>query len=224
MDIIKAKYLSTEAFLDAFLSDTPYGGLFIPTRAKHQIGKQVVVYIRFPGLRSKVLVSGTVAWRRTGKREPKMRAGLGIEFMPQERHTRDFLLQVASGSAGDPYQRRFRRLPVGLSVDWKTRTAEPWSVAAVTDIGMGGTFIETPAVMPVGSTVILGVLAPGGEQKIIIEGTVAWNSTTPAREGMGVEFRCRDLGGKRLVREIIRRLEGSEHDLESPEATPLQLN
>lgn len=214
MIILKAKYTSGQAFLDSYLSDLRNGGVFIPTRSKHRLGCPVVVYVRFPSLRSKVLVRGKIAWRRAGKRLMNIRAGLGVEFLPVERETRDFLLDVARGNIKDPVKRRYRRVPTDMNIDWKTKTANSWNISSMQDISIGGAFIRSPVMLPVGTPVVLGILAPGGQSKILIEGAVAWTSNSPIKEGMGIEFRTRDLGGKRLVREIIRRLEGTENGVD----------
>jgi hypothetical protein len=55
--------------------------------------------------------------------------------------------------------------------------------------------------------VILDLTAPGGERTLSIEARVAWTRHTPGEEGIGVEFRCRDTGGARLLQEIVRRIE-----------------
>ena len=39
-----------------------------------------------------------------------------------------------------------------------------------------------------------------------IQGRVAWSRDTLGQEGIGIEFQCRDMAGKRRIRELIRRL------------------
>ena len=56
-------------------------------------------------------------------------------------------------------------------------------------------------------------IATGGEwwhaaAPLSIEGRVAWARQEPGLEGIGVEFRCRDTGGLRRLKELVRRLEG----------------
>lgn len=210
MNIIRAKYPDGQAFLRNFQTNFPGGGVFIPTRKKYELGSSVVVDVRFPDLRSRVLVRGIVAWRRAGKRRTKLRAGVGVEFLAAESNKRDFLLGVAQGDIVDLTQRRHRRLPVEIHVDWRAKSDRSWHIASVEDIGEGGAFIRTLEFLPVGSSVILEIIAPGGERKLQLEGGVAWTRHTPGEEGMGVEFRCRDIGGTRLLKELIRRIE--RHD------------
>jgi len=40
-----------------------------------------------------------------------------------------------------------------------------------------------------------------------IEARVAWRRADPGNEGLGIEFRCRDTGGLRRLKELVRRLE-----------------
>lgn len=213
MIILKAKYTDGRGFLRHYQNNFPGGGVFIPTRKKYELGSSVVVDVRFPELRSKVLVRGIIAWRRAGKRRTKLRAGVGVEFLTAENKKRDFLLGVAEGQIVDLTQRRHRRLPVEIRVDWREKSDRSWHIASVEDIGEGGAFIRTTDFLPVGTSVILEITAPGGERKIPIEANVVWTRHTPDEEGMGVEFRCRDLGGSRLLKELVRRIERYEEGL-----------
>src|SRR5439155_20048939 len=96
------------------------GGIFFPTREALDEGQRVVVEVRLPGMPQRVLLRGTVAWRRAGRHSAKLRAGLGIEFHPGDAARRDFLLEVARGDVPRDIQaRRHRRLPVDLSVEWR---------------------------------------------------------------------------------------------------------
>ena len=50
-------------------------------------------------------------------------------------------------------------------------------------------------------------MPPGATAPQVIEGRVAWARNTPGAEGVGVEFRCRDIGGMRRLRELVKRIE-----------------
>lgn len=213
MNILRAKYSDRESFLRSFQASFPGGGLFVPTRRQHELGTPVVVDVRFPELRSKVLVRGVIAWRRSGKRRTKLRGGIGVEFLLAESRKVEFLLAVARNEIVDLTQRRHRRLPVEIRVDWREKSDRYWHISSVEDIGEGGAFIRTTTFQPVGTSVILEITAPGGENKIALEALVSWTRHTPGEEGMGVEFRCRDLGGSRLIKELVRRIERFEEAL-----------
>ena len=148
-----------------------------------------------------------IAWRRAGKNRSKLRAGLGVEFLASEIKKREFLLGVAGGQIVDLAQRRHRRLPVQVHVGWRLKSDRSWHLDQLEDIGSGGAFIRTTNFLSVGSPVILEITAPGGERTLSIEARVAWTRHTPGEEGIGVEFRCRDTGGARLLQEIVRRIE-----------------
>jgi Tfp pilus assembly protein PilZ len=214
VNLITAKYRSGAEFLRAYQSDSLHGGIFIPTRKRVALGTPVVVDIRFRELGNRILLRGVVAWRRAMQRRTKLRAGLGVEFLASEQKKRDFLIGVADGEIVDIVQRRHRRLPVEVRVDWRDRSSSGWNISNIEDIGEGGAFIRTTSFRPVGSTVLLEVSVPGAQRTTSIEGVVAWTCHTPGQEGMGVEFRCRDLGGKRRLKELVRRLERFGRQLE----------
>jgi Tfp pilus assembly protein PilZ len=207
MNLIKAKYPDGDAFLQAYLKDSLHGGVFVATRRPFPLGSPIVVDIRFGELRSAVLMRGFIAWRRAGNHRSKLRSGLGIEFLASEEQKRSFLVGVARGEIVDLAQRRHRRLPVDVRVGWRLKADRSWHIDELEDIGSGGAFIRTTTFLPVGSPVILEITAPGGLRTISIEGRIAWTRHTPGAEGIGVEFRCRDGGGTRLLQELVRRLE-----------------
>lgn len=214
MNVIRAKYHSGTAFQKAYQANFLHGGLFIPTRKRVELGTPVVVDVRFPELRNTMMLRSIVAWRRAGQRRTKLRAGLGVEFLASEQKKRDFLIGVAQGDIVDIIQRRHRRLPVQVRVDWREKSGRDWHISSVDDIGEGGAFIRTTSFQPVGAAVIVEITAPGAERTIPIEAVVAWTCHTPDEEGMGVEFRCRDLGGTRRLKELVRRIERIERQFE----------
>ena len=48
---------------------------------------------------------------------------------------------------------------------------------------------------------------PGSLRPLEIAGRVAWTRHTEGEEGIGVEFKARDAGGTRRLKELVRRLE-----------------
>lgn len=205
MRILKARYRTSADFLSHYQPSFPHGGLFFPTREDIPLGEPVVVEIRFPELFDRLLVRGFVAWRRAARRRLKIRAGIGIEFLPTEERKRDFLLAVARGELGGRQpQRRYRRVPVEWRVDCRVKQDRARFTAVLDDIGAGGAFLRTTMLKPEGTPLVIDVLPPGAAVPLSIEARVAW-----ARQGsgVGVEFRWRDLGGLRRLRELVRRLE-----------------
>ncbi len=200
------------------------GGVFFPTREVLPVGEQVVVEVRFPTLCNKLMIRGQVAWCRGGKHRTKIRAGLGIEFQPTEGRRRDFLIGVAKGQGRDVVTRRHRRLPVTLQAEWRRAQEREVYHSQVEDIGPGGAFVRTTERLPPGADIVLDVIPPGSVRSIEIAGRVAWSRQVPGEDGFGVEFRCRDAGGVRRLKELVRRLEEMEERtalLSDPESTGL---
>jgi hypothetical protein len=162
-------------------------------------------------LRDHLLVRAVVVARQRGKRTEGQRAGLTVEFLASERGKRDHLLALARGEI-DPKaaQRRYRRVPIEMRIDWRVPQSAERHISLVDDIGTGGAFIRTQTIPPAGTPVVIELRPPGANAAQSIEGRVAWVSHDPSHEGVGVEFRCRDIGGMRRLRELVRRIERSE--------------
>jgi Tfp pilus assembly protein PilZ len=207
MNILVARFAGGDEFLEHYESSFPYGGLFYPTRKVIATGELVVLDVRMPALRDYTLVRGMVAWHRRARRSDGTRAGLGIEFLASERATRDYLLSVARSAGDAQAQRRHRRLPTEIRVDWRLPNQSDRRASVVGDIGAGGLFLRTDDPPPQGTSLLLDMVPPGALSAQTIEGRVAWIRNTPGSEGVGVEFRCRDIGGMRRLRELVRRIE-----------------
>jgi Tfp pilus assembly protein PilZ len=212
MRILKIRYRQAADFLAQYQASSEaaflHGGVFFPTREAIALGESVIVEVRCPELVDRILFRGTVAWRRAGRHRSKTRAGIGVEFLAAERHKRDFLLAFARGELPrEVGKRRHRRLPTVLAVDWRVKEDRSQHQSTIDDIGPGGAFIRTQALAPTGTSIVLEVVPPGAVVPLSIEGRVAWAREAPGEEGLGVEFRCRDTGGLRRLKELVRRLE-----------------
>jgi Tfp pilus assembly protein PilZ len=209
MLLLLARYRNGSELLEAYDSTAPHGGLFLPTRRKVEPGEPVLLDVRLPSLKDHMLVRGSIAWRRRGKRSEGLRAGLAIHFAPGEQAKAEYLLALARGETPQSAQRRYRRLPTELQVGWRVPPDRDRHASTVDDIGPGGAFLRTPLLQPEGTPVVLELVPPGGTMPQFIEGRVAWRRATPGNEGLGIEFRCRDTGGLRRLRELVRRIEQS---------------
>jgi uncharacterized protein (TIGR02266 family) len=219
MRILRARYRSGEEFLRHYQPSLQGGGLFYPTREAIPLGDHVIVEVRFPELCNKQLLRGFIAWRRAGKHRTKLRAGLGIEFLPAEAKRRDFCLAVAKGEIAEMITRRHRRLPVQLTADWRVVLDRETHHSHVEDIGPGGAFLRTTEFLPPGTEIVLDVKPPGSLRPLEIAGRVAWTRHTEGEEGIGVEFKARDAGGTRRLKELVRRLEMLEAENSSEESS-----
>ena len=203
------------------LAPLPAGGVFYPTREAIPVAEEVVIEVSFPELADRMLLRGHVAWRRPGRHREKIRAGVGIVFDVTEKPKDDYLLEVARGIRKPGVSaRRHKRLPVSLSVSWRTAGGaleeRRGARATLDDIGPGGAFLRSEELEPEGTPVVLELLPPGAQVPLSIEGRVAWTAPAPVSAmrsarpgpsgGFGVEFRIRDTGGIRRIKEIVRRL------------------
>jgi Tfp pilus assembly protein PilZ len=208
MRILKVRYRSATELLSAYQAGFLHGGLFYPTREAIPAGESVIMEVRLAGLADRILLRGFVAWRRQGRHRTKVRAGVGVEFLAAERHKRDFLLAFCHGELPRAVtQRRHRRLPVELRVDWRVKEDRDSHSSTLDDIAPGGAFIRTNELQPEGTPIVIEIVPPGAAAPLAIEGRVAWQRQAPGEEGLGVEFRCRDVGGLRRLKELVRRLE-----------------
>lgn len=213
MRLLLARFRSREELFERYLT-TANGGLFLPTRRAIEPGEPVLVDVRLAELRDHLLVRGVVVERQRGRRNDGVRAGLFVEFLASESGKRDHLLALAGGDTAAPPtssgQRRHRRLPIELRVDWRVPNQTERHISLVDDIGIGGAFLRTLDLPPTGTPVVIELRPPGANTPQAIEGRVAWSSARPGHEGVGVEFRCRDIGGMRRLRELVRRIERHE--------------
>ncbi len=211
MRILIARYRTTEDFLDRYLSSFDCGGVFFPTREAMPLGEYLLVDVRLPNLRDQLLIRGMVAWRRPGRRRTGVRAGVGIEFLASEAPKKDFALSLCNMDTADLHgQRRYRRLPTEITVDWRIPETTTRRLSQLDDIGPGGAFIRTRDAQPLGTSVVIEVVPPGSTAPLAIEGRVAWCCDKPGSEGLGVQFRWRDSGGLRRLKELVRRIEAVE--------------
>jgi Tfp pilus assembly protein PilZ len=212
MRILRARYRSGEDFLRHYQPSFPDGGVFFPTREALEVGQAVLVEVRLPPVPQKLMIRGTVAWRRAGRHRTKLRAGLGIEFHSGDAVRRDFLLSAARGEINaNLVLRRCSRLPVELPAEWRIAADRISFKGVVEDIGPGGAFVRSSQAVSPGTEVVLDVVPPGGVRPLSIACRVAWSRRTTGDEGFGVEFRVRDGGGARRIKELVRRLEKLEY-------------
>jgi len=208
MTILKAHFPTGAAFLDRYLEDFATGGVFFPTRRPLAIGESVAVSIRLGRRRSPTLIRGRVAWRRPGKHSTKTKAGIGIEFLPTEAQSRDYLLAVARGDSAEMVARRHQRLPVELPILWAVPGALRDNAGILRDIGRGGAFVKTDQpLLPTEGDVVLKVSPPGAEVAMPLSARVAWKGHPGGEHGFGVEWKARDAGGTRRIKELVRRIE-----------------
>ncbi len=90
-----------------------------------------------------------------------------------------------------------------------------WQVAGVLedkagvlrDIGRGGAFVKTEEALPSALDVVLMVSPPGAEVAMPLSARVCWKGHPGGQNGFGVEWKARDAGGNRRIKELVRRIE-----------------
>lgn len=206
MLILKTRFRSKRDFLEAYNEDLPHGGLFCPTTQALEENEQVVVELHFPGLPNKMLMRGRVVWWRSALPRLRIRAGAMVTFLEEERQKTAFLLEAAEGTKADAIKRRHPRIPVEMTVRWRTGDSPDSQESPLRDISIGGALLVTDHPLQPDEEIVLELITPGGASPIPIAGKV----THRTEAGVGIKFLYRDGGGSQRLREVIRRLTTAE--------------
>ena len=181
------------------------GGFFFPTRKPLAIGEVVVVSVRLGQRRSPMLLRGGRRGGVPASTARRRRPASGSSSCPTETQTRDYLVSVArgdsraDGAAPPAAARRAARDVAGAG-----RAAGQGG--ALLDIGRGGAFVTTEP-LPDDIDVVLKVSPPGAEIAMPLSARVAWRGQPGGANGFGVEWKARDAGGNRRIKELVRRIE-----------------
>lgn len=197
---------SRQEFLAGYDGSFAHGGVFCPTRGKATKGAPATVTVNLGRRQPPLVLSGRVAWRRPGRHLQKIRAGICIEFLPSEKPKVDYLMDLAKAGDTVRSRRRHERLPVEVPVNWHTPGAAGPARGVLRDIGRGGAFIKSNAPAPSDAEVVLELSPPGAQVAMEFTARVAWTADEGPDAGFGVEWRARDAGGGKRIRELVRRL------------------
>jgi Tfp pilus assembly protein PilZ len=195
-----------QEFLAGFEDTAAGGAVFCPTRRKANKGAPVTVRVNLGRRQPPLLIGGRVLWRRPGRHLQKIRAGICVEFLAGERSKIDYLLDLAKAGTGVRSRRRHERLPVEVPVSWHQPGANPPSRGVLRDIGRGGAFVRTSSLARSDQEVVLELSPPGAQVAMEFTARVAWIIPQGTDAGFGVEWRARDAGGGKRIRELVRRL------------------
>lgn len=207
MKLITTRFRNGAEFLVRYEHSLQHGGVFIPTRSPLMSGESVILDVRMRELHDSLMLRGRVVWSRRSRRGSGQPAGMAVEFLSTEAKKRDYLLGLARGRHRQQRRgRRYKRIPLGVDAGWRLLSEDQNRACVVGDIGSGGAFLKTERIVPAGTPVVLEVFMPNNTSSQFIEGRVAWANDVPGERGIGVEFRCRDMAGKRRLRELVRRL------------------
>ena len=204
MKWLSARYHSGSAFLEHYQPEFPHGGLVVPTRTRVDVGDDALVAVRFPELTCELCLRGFVAWRRAADPRRGVKGGVAVEFIASDSMRRDFLLKVAQGLA-QASGREKRRIPIEMPCEVQLLGIGEPITAVTEDISTGGAFVRCAEPPPLDSEVVALIHLPTNA-KIELAGQVRW-LRPPPRPGFGVEFTMAAKTTRRLLDELVRRLE-----------------
>ncbi len=197
---------SPREFASLLQQDLANPAIFYPTRKKLVPGTDVTVSVRLGRRQPPLVLYGKVAWRRSGKHLEKVRAGLGIEFLADEQPKIEYLTDLVQAGGSVKSRRRHERVPVDLPISWRPLGASEGGRGRLRDVGRGGAFVRTDHPAPGDEQVVIEIAPPGAEIPMAFAARVAWSGRQGEAVGFGVEWRARDAGGSRRIRELVRRL------------------
>jgi Tfp pilus assembly protein PilZ len=197
---------NSREFAALYQQNLPSGGVFYPTRKKLPVGRIVTLKVRLGRRQPPLLLYGKVAWRRPGRHLEKIRAGVGVELLPSEHAKSDYLLGLARSGEAVKSRRRHERVPVDLVVSWRPLGATEGMRGRLRDVGRGGAFVQSMEQVHGDDQVVVEIAPPGAEVPMAFTARVAWTGKFGDDTGFGIEWRARDAGGGRRIRELVRRI------------------
>lgn len=189
-----------KAFVQCYYDRHGASGVWVPGTSPHDLGAQVDLEIAFAEEQLVLHTRGIVRSKRPVGRGA-LRAGIGVDFLASERHTRDLVLAFAKG-AKELVRRRARRLPVVMAVEVATPTGRRRE--ATEDVSRDGALI-THASPPEVGTVIPVVLRPQKDQELELRVEVRWRRLQE-RPAVGVRFIFDDPVQQAAMATLLERL------------------
>ena len=190
------------AILDYYFNQGDLGGVFVPGNLRLASAEEVDLEVVFAREQVTIHTRGIIRWKRLSSKRD-MPAGVGIEFMPSERHTRDMLLELAKGKAVNLAKRKTRRYPAMLEIDYATSSV--FMTDVTDDLSREGAAILSDEVPPVGTTLRLRLKVPGERLPIELRGEVRWR-LTDGRKSFGVQFQFESTQSQDRLSTLIERV------------------
>jgi Tfp pilus assembly protein PilZ len=197
---------SRQEFITGYDATLSHGGVFCPTRRKATKGAPATVKVNLGRRQPPLLIAGRVVWRRPGRHLAKDSCRYLRGVLPGEKAKVDYLLDLAKAGDTVRSRRRHERLPVEVPVNWHLPGAAAPARGMLRDIGRGGAFVKSAAPAPNDAEVVLELSPPGAQVAMEFTARVAWTVGHGSEQGFGVEWRARDAGGGKRIRELVRRL------------------
>ena len=195
--ILQLAYKGGMAFVDSYVEGRGDAGeLLVNTRANPPLGTELVAEVRWPGLPNRVYLRAFARGRRG--------EALVLRLHPDESLKRDFLINVACGTALRPSTRRHRRYCVRIPLEWRRFGTRVMASGIAEDLSAGGMLITAADTTVVtGDTLVLRIR---GKADLVLTGTVQHLERRPAsgEVGLGVQFDNRGSEQQRTLRRILR--------------------
>ena len=183
-------------------------GSSFPTRRPLAIGEAVVVAIRLGQRRSPMLLRGQrrLAPPRQAQHEDQ---GRHRHRVPAHRGADARLPAGASRAATRPRwsPAATSGCPSSCPVTWQVPGALQDNVGVLRDIGRGGAFVRPTEPLPHGRRRRAEGFAAGRRGGDAAVGARRWKGHPGGEHGFGVEWKARDAGGTRRIKELVRRIE-----------------
>jgi hypothetical protein len=206
MVILRLRIKSTDEWRELAPGESVDDSIFVPTTDELQPAQLVIVEVSSNLLPNKVLIRGKIVSWRPALPRMRVRAGATVQLDIDEQQKLTFLHEVFSGKKTDVPRRKNARLPVHFACRYRLANSSSFVDSAISEIGVGGALLTTPAPLPLDTELTLEVTPPGGAAPIAIAGRVSYHAPSG---GSGLRFVSRDGDGDRRLRELIRRLRAS---------------
>jgi Tfp pilus assembly protein PilZ len=193
------------AFLELYFSDPGAGGIggvLVPTTTKLSVGDRCELELAFAAENIVVHCRGIARWRRMSAQK-NLPAGTGVELDPNERRTRDLLLDFASGKDVPLIKRSARRFPVEIQIDYRGGSVQGSTLTE--DISLTGCFLRTPTLPALGGTLDLKLRPPGFMLGIALQAEVVWQRRNDP-QGVGLRFVEPARGSRKRLEELLDRV------------------
>jgi hypothetical protein len=190
--ILTATFYDGQDFLAAFHD----GSIAILTRAQPEDGSWAVVEVDWRGLPNPVYVRAKLYPRRLG---------VLARLHPDERHTAQFLVEMAQGQKPGVHLRAHRRYCVRLPAWWRRFGSTERQAGIAEDLSTGGMLLSTlEPPPPPGERVGVRLLIPSASQDLVVTGTVTHARARSKDSAFGLQFALRGSGEQRTLRRILR--------------------
>ncbi|MCC6746863.1 MAG: protein kinase [Deltaproteobacteria bacterium] len=185
-----------------FDPNTVGGGVFVPTGEPPEVGTPVRVEITFIG-GPRFFVRGVVTWRRPKLKDPRARAGAGVQVHPSERSKMGYVNAWVRGGVKE--QRKLRRLPLKLRVTYTARTGR--RINFTRDVNEQGVFVRSHELLELNTPIKLLLMPPGQHKPVELRGRVTRLVEDREDRGMGIRLEFADEASEQHYTAFIEKLE-----------------